>query len=69
MTFLPEFRCTEVSLAAGTGIVDVPCARPRLTTRRSTRRLRLDPKYGSGPHEVEVSYRREIGRVSCRERV
>jgi homoserine O-acetyltransferase len=53
MTFLPETRCTEASQAT---FAVLPEPRVRLTAQRSTRRLRLSPKYGSGPREVEVSY-------------
>src|SRR3546814_8614194 len=53
MTLLPETRCTEASQVAFTAF---PESRARLTAQRSTRRLRLSPKYGSGPREVEVSY-------------
>ncbi|MHB1059695.1 MAG: homoserine O-succinyltransferase MetX [Rhodanobacter sp.] len=56
MTFLPETRGTEASPAACTGIAGPLPARPRLTAQRSTRRLRLNPKYGSGPREVDVAY-------------
>jgi len=53
MTLLPEARGTEASQAA---FAAPPEPRARLTAQRSTRRLRLSPKYGSGPREVEVSY-------------
>lgn len=53
MTLLPETRGTEASQVA---FSDFPEPRARLTAQRSTRRLRLSPKYGSGPREVEVSY-------------
>jgi homoserine O-acetyltransferase len=53
MTLLPETRCTEASQVA---FSTFPEPRARLTAQRSTRRLQLSPKYGSGPREVEVSY-------------
>jgi homoserine O-acetyltransferase len=53
MTLLPQTCCTEASQAAFTVL---PEPRVRLTAQRSTRRLQLSPKYGSGPREVEVSY-------------
>ncbi|RCS31459.1 homoserine O-succinyltransferase [Rhodanobacter denitrificans] len=56
MTFLPETRCTEASQAACTAAAEPAYARSPLTAQRSTRRLRLSPKYGSGPREVEVDY-------------
>ena len=51
MTLLPETRCTEASQAA---FAALPEPRARLTAQRGTRRLRLSPKYGSGPREVDV---------------
>jgi homoserine O-acetyltransferase len=53
MTLLPETRGTEASQVA---FSTFPEPRARLTAQRSTRRLQLSPKYGSGPREVEVSY-------------
>ena len=53
MTLLPETRGTEASQVAFSAF---PEPRARLAAQRSTRRLRLSPKYGSGPREVEVSY-------------
>ena len=46
MTLLPETRGTEASQVAFSAF---PEPRVRLTAQRSTRRLRLSPKYGSGP--------------------
>lgn len=56
MTFLPETRCTEASQAACAAVAEPLYARPPVTAQRSTRRLRLSPKYGSGPREVDVDY-------------
>jgi homoserine O-acetyltransferase len=56
MTFLPETRDTAANPIACAGIAEALPVRPRLTAQRSTRRLQLNPKYGSGPCEVDVDY-------------
>ncbi|HJW06504.1 MAG TPA: alpha/beta fold hydrolase, partial [Rhodanobacter sp.] len=53
MTFQPEARRSEASQAA---FAVLPEARARLAAQRGTRRVRLNPKYGSGPREVDVDY-------------
>jgi homoserine O-acetyltransferase len=54
MTLLPETRDTEAGPAACGDMAEPLPARPRLAVQRGTRRLRLRPKYGSGPHAVDV---------------
>ena len=46
LDLFPSGRATPVALRS----------LPSLTTQRSTRRLLLNPKYGSGPCEVDVRY-------------
>ncbi|MHB1271762.1 MAG: homoserine O-succinyltransferase MetX [Rhodanobacter sp.] len=58
MTCLSETSHAEaVDQSTDTHVASVSTpARVELTAQRSTRRLRLDPKYGSGPREVDVRY-------------
>lgn len=58
MTFLPEARCIETRYGEAAGSASASSIEPRarLTAQRGTRRVQLNPKYGSGPCAVEVSY-------------
>ncbi|HVC16793.1 MAG TPA: alpha/beta hydrolase, partial [Rhodanobacter sp.] len=58
MSCLSETSHAEaVDLPTDTHVASAPTpARVELTAQRSTRRLRLDPKYGSGSREVDVRY-------------
>lgn len=53
MTLVPETRRATVHPISPAAWSE---PRAQLTTQRSTRRLVLEPKYGSGRREVEVSY-------------
>jgi homoserine O-acetyltransferase/O-succinyltransferase len=56
MTCLPETIAATTTNAAIAAILAPLRHRPSLTVRRSMRRLTLNPKYGSGPVEVDVRY-------------
>ncbi|MGB5940370.1 MAG: alpha/beta fold hydrolase, partial [Rhodanobacter sp.] len=55
MTLQPETRSIEPR-PSGTGAAPASAYATPFAAQRGTRRLRLDPKYGSGPRQVDVDY-------------
>jgi homoserine O-acetyltransferase len=56
MTFLPDTRYAETSQDASAAVLGSAPVRQEMTIQRGTRRVQVTPRYGQGPHHVDVRY-------------
>ena len=56
MTFLPDIRYAEANRDASAAVLETAPVRQEMMVQRSTQRVQVTPRYGHGPHQVDVRY-------------